>query len=1027
LTRLQTTRTIVTLRRPRAEKALFQQIHSAEFRPARAAITGSYILNHEKGRVHMRSIATVGQHQDRKTNRNRVAKAARQSVEQLEGRRMMAADPFDFRNTPVFTSSTADLRNIKDGPLAKGGQALVDIYSAYVSFVKKGGNRYAFSQKSAYAVDYNIKGRDLLLTLRTRGSVTDLAADLKSLGSTIVTKSKSSRIIEAFVPLNQIENLAARKEIMHARPQLRPIVDSQGAVGNDAERSQKTEFVLPAFGVDGSGQTVGVISDSFGSQTQSIFTGDLPANGANVIQDDFGTDEGRAMAELIYDLAPGVDLAFSAAGATVNTFAKSIRDLREAGATVIVDDIRMADEPFFGEGVIDRAVNDVRDDGAVYLSSQGNYGFAGYSAGTHWVTDPSGDGLANDFDPSDRVDTDLDLHFNHAGIVNFQWDNAYDGAVANVDSDVDVYLYRNGTLISKSVDDNFATGVPIERLDIPEGGDYEMVIRIASSEKNATLPTMFKFAQRDSTLLDSRTDVEYPGYNSSTWGHSAASGNIPVAAVDNASSNAFGTARNLVSQDFSSGGPSVRVFDPNGNRLPESLVIQTPLISGIQGTNTSVPGFAPFFGTSASAPNIAAVAALLRELAPDATPEDIKDALVESAKTQPLNGAQAGEYDNQAGYGLVDAIKAASVFSPETPVSTFNVASTNNNGSVNSIAVTFTEPVTGVDISDFILNRDGTSVNRFTGSEGLEASLDGMTYTITNLKSATSILGVYTIILRNNRTDILDDESNVAAGNIVSFDVSLRKVSGLLADTLDDGKIRLRWNDSNGAEDSYRIQRATDSFFSENVRNIDVGADETTYVDNDVLPGVQYFYRVRASKGGRLGDAAKVNIVSSSAGEIFVDDRLAKLVGNWSSDTDADAFLQTDAAASATDASGANANVATFSSNDIANGNYFVYVRYTEDAGNATNATFQVMLDKKVIDAVQVDQTKRGGGWVVLGKYRSTGVGALSVRLNSAGASGPVNVDAVRFLPADEGTVVSFQTLQRKRRKAAEAAAELTA
>lgn len=930
---------------------------------------------------------------------------------------MLAADPYDFRNTPVFTPTTNDIANAKTGPLAKGGEALVNIYSAYQSFVKKGFNRYTFSARSGYAKDYNIRGRDLLVTLRTRGSVDDLVSDLKEMGSTIVGKSKSSRVVDAFVPINQLENLAARPEIMHARPQGRPQLQSQGSVGNDAERSQKTEFVLPAFNVDGTGQTVGVISDSFGSQTADIESGDLPADGVNVLQDDFATDEGRAMAQLVYDLAPGADLAFNAVGPTQGTFASAIRSLREdAGSTVIVDDIYFFDEPFFGEGVVDRAINDVRDDGAVYLSAQANYGFAGYSNAVSWVSDPLKSGtLMADFDTGATVDTKLDVHFNRAGLLRFQWDNPYDGVVSRVSADVDVYLYRDGTLISAGIDNNFATGVPIEQLQIPEGGDYEIVLRVDSLSKGASAPTMFKFQSTDRGLLDSRTDVEYAGYNNGTFGHSAAQGNIPVGAVDNAASNAFGTARNLVSQDFSSGGPSVRVFDANGNRLPEPVVVQTPIVSGIQGTNTSVPGFAPFFGTSAAAPNVAAVAALLRQLAPDAAPEDIKDALVESAKNNPLNGTKAGTYDPQAGYGLVDAIKAASIFAPDVPTSTINVSPTNSNGSVNSISVTFSEPVTGVDLTDFILTRDGTSVNRFTGSETLDASSDGKTYTIGNLKSATDTLAVYTLTLRAGRTEIEDDDGNAAAGNVASFDVSLKKVGGLLADTLDDGKIRLRWKSGAGAADGYRITRATDSAFSEGIRNIDVAANATSYVDDDVQPGEQYFYRVRAVKNGRLGDIARVGVVSSSAAEIFVDDKQAKLVGGWQAYDDSGAFLQSKSRASKTNVLGVNANTATFASDDIATGNYLLYTKYTSTKTSATNATYQIMLNGKVINTVVIDQTKRGGGWVLLGKFISTGPGALSVRLTSAGADGAVTADAVRFLPADEETIAAY-----KKQKAAQ-------
>jgi len=79
------------------------------------------------------------------------------------------------------------------------------------------------------------------------------------------------------------------------------------------------------FGVNGSGIKIGVISDSYnflGGEATGINSGDLPGVGnpsgfqssVNVLRDaTFGTDEGRAMIELIHDLAPGAEILFHSA------------------------------------------------------------------------------------------------------------------------------------------------------------------------------------------------------------------------------------------------------------------------------------------------------------------------------------------------------------------------------------------------------------------------------------------------------------------------------------------------------------------------------------------------------------------------------------------------------------------------------------------------------------------------------------------------------------------------------------------
>ena len=66
--------------------------------------------------------------------------------------------------------------------------------------------------------------------------------------------------------------------------------------------------------------TVGVISDSIdqvaGGIAASQAAGDLPANVLTCSTIRAGTDEGRAMAEIVYDEAPGISgIAFTTANA----------------------------------------------------------------------------------------------------------------------------------------------------------------------------------------------------------------------------------------------------------------------------------------------------------------------------------------------------------------------------------------------------------------------------------------------------------------------------------------------------------------------------------------------------------------------------------------------------------------------------------------------------------------------------------------------------------------------------------------
>src|SRR5262249_41349735 len=143
-----------------------------------------------------------------------------------------------------------------------------------------------------------------------------------------------------------------------------------------------------------------------------------------------------------------------------------------------------------------------------------------------------------------------------------------------------------------------------------------------------------------------------------------------------------GTQSPLQNEGFSSFGPVVQLFDAAGNRLQSPLRLLKPDVSATDGNNTSFfgstnalpPGLANnnynqpnFFGTSSAAPNLAAVAALMRQLSPNSSYSQIHDALIPPALPNPLNPAKpatpkiitsVGLWDPQGGYGLINAPRA---------------------------------------------------------------------------------------------------------------------------------------------------------------------------------------------------------------------------------------------------------------------------------------------------------------------------------------------------------------------------------
>ena len=146
------------------------------------------------------------------------------------------------------------------------------------------------------------------------------------------------------------------------------------------------------FGVTGAGVTIGIISDSFASNAQAyqndLASGALPGS-VNILKDQSGSDEGRAMAEIIHAIAPGAAIDFYGPSGQ-SDMAAGIAALRQAGAQVIVDDLGYpitwtldghkytvgAAEP--QGGPLDVAIDNAVGGGAVYVTAGGNDQRTGY-------------------------------------------------------------------------------------------------------------------------------------------------------------------------------------------------------------------------------------------------------------------------------------------------------------------------------------------------------------------------------------------------------------------------------------------------------------------------------------------------------------------------------------------------------------------------------------------------------------------------------------------------------------------------
>jgi hypothetical protein len=205
-------------------------------------------------------------------------------------------------------------------------------------------------------------------------------------GLNTVTQSADQRAVEGYVALSDVNALAKAAGVSSVSLGLRPFT-KVGAATSQGVAAERVDRV--PRGIDGRGITVGALSDSFDTATEfvgggaltvhakdDIRTGDLPPEGVTVLQDGAGADEGRAMLQIVHDIAPKAKECFATAFAGELQFADNIRALGDpkgaCRANVIVDDVGYFDEPFFGRGPVSDAVDDVAAQGVHYFSSAGN-------------------------------------------------------------------------------------------------------------------------------------------------------------------------------------------------------------------------------------------------------------------------------------------------------------------------------------------------------------------------------------------------------------------------------------------------------------------------------------------------------------------------------------------------------------------------------------------------------------------------------------------------------------------------------
>ena len=396
----------------------------------------------------------------------------------------------------------------------------------------------------------------------------------------------------------------------------------------------------------------------------------------------------KAMAEIIHDVAPGAELAFHTADNGEADFAQGIMRLADAGCQVIVDDVIYFDEPFFQDGIVAQAVDQVKSRGVTYFSSAGNQSVRSYESEyrpSNVYPLDSTFGTAHNFSDPDSTPRYFQPVYIPPGsqfILTFQWDNSYLSASGvGAESDFDIYLLNSkGQIVSGSADPNIGLD-PVEifgYINKTASSTFYLVINKYAGPD----PTRLKYILYGDGAFY-LTKPRIPGILSPTLiGHAKADGAIATGAAFYQKTPAFGVDPPKI-ESFSSKGGVANYFDIKGNRLGTPITRRKPEITAPDGGNTTFfysdtsldPDTYPnLFGTSAAAPHAAGVAAIMIEASKVdlgrfnfLRPIIISNAMTKTAVDMddpglPITGFESPQFDKgfdfQTGYGLLNAEKS---------------------------------------------------------------------------------------------------------------------------------------------------------------------------------------------------------------------------------------------------------------------------------------------------------------------------------------------------------------------------------
>lgn len=428
------------------------------------------------------------------------------------------------------------------------------------------------------------------------------------------------------LPAAALRGLARAPGIVSVRELIPPdplSVKSQGVASTGAS-------AWHSLGLTGVGVKVAVVDFGFSGRPEAVAAGDLPANAKTKnycsTSLESGGAHGTGVAEIVYDVAPAaqlylvcVDDEFDLEAFVDYAIAEKIDVINHSGAWFLSD----RGDGTAGFPSASNAARRADAAGILWVAAGGNYAEDHWNGA--WNPFTSGNITLQRFGINSNNSPDFDMNtvVPNGGVLTvfLKWDNW-----PITQEDLDLYLWdlTGSSPLATSTRDQSASGdYPGEEMTWVNNTGSAKTVYIEVRAFSVTNPGQLDL------LVFGHAGLEYP----------VAAGSMadPAFSPHTVAVGASCFVNNQI-EFFSSRGPTI-----DGRIKPDFVSADGVLTRAYGGTSGACDGF---IGTSASAPHVAGLAALIMHAAPNWTPERVVKALEDYS----LDRGPTGK-DNTFGFG----------------------------------------------------------------------------------------------------------------------------------------------------------------------------------------------------------------------------------------------------------------------------------------------------------------------------------------------------------------------------------------